>query len=66
MEREKIQSKLDLATALSQLGQGAYDKATVSFVRVGPIKSLGDWAHKVRTTAHVPLIPSFFLTDGRA
>ena len=48
LEREKVQSKLDLATALSQLGQGAYEKAAASFVRIGSIRSLGDWAQKVR------------------
>ncbi|THH00269.1 hypothetical protein EW026_g2236 [Hermanssonia centrifuga] len=46
-EREKVQSKLDLATALSHLGQGAYEKAAGSFLKIGPIKALGDWAKTV-------------------
>ncbi|KAI0342371.1 hypothetical protein BDW22DRAFT_1357693 [Trametopsis cervina] len=43
-EREKVQSKLDLATAISHLGQGTYDKAATFFLKVGSIKSLEHWA----------------------
>jgi COP9 signalosome complex subunit 1 len=47
-ERDKIQSKLELATALAHLGQGHYEKAAISFLRIGPVKKLGDWIGKVR------------------
>lgn len=46
-EREKVQSKLDLATALSYLGQGTYDKAAAYFLKVGSIRSLGNWTTAV-------------------
>jgi COP9 signalosome complex subunit 1 len=46
-ERTKWQSKLDLATALSQLGQGNYDKAANSFLNLGSLSDLGDWIGKV-------------------
>ncbi|KAG6807965.1 hypothetical protein H0H93_000770, partial [Arthromyces matolae] len=43
VERQQIQSKLDLATAISSLGQGNYEKAAQYFTRVGPAKDLGEW-----------------------
>ncbi|KAG6839785.1 hypothetical protein C0991_011700, partial [Blastosporella zonata] len=43
LERQQVQSKLDLATALSQLGQSNYEKAAYSFLRIGSAKELGDW-----------------------
>jgi len=46
-ERENIQSKLDLAGALSYLGQGSYEKAAHSFLKIGNVKELGDWVGKV-------------------
>lgn len=46
-EREQIQSKLDLATAFSHLGQGSYDKAAQMFTKVGSPKDLGEWIGKV-------------------
>lgn len=46
-EREKVQSKLDFATALSHLGQSNYEKAAYYFLRLGPSKQLGDWAGKL-------------------
>jgi COP9 signalosome complex subunit 1 len=46
-EREKIQTKLDFATALSHLGQGNYEKAAYYFTRLGSMKDLGDWVGKV-------------------
>lgn len=46
-ERENVQSKLDFATALSHLGQANYEKAAYYFLRLGPVKDLGDWAGKV-------------------
>jgi COP9 signalosome complex subunit 1 len=47
-DRDKIQSKLDFATALSHLGQGGYDKAAYHFTRLGSAKDLGDWVGKVQ------------------
>ncbi|KAI0074359.1 PCI-domain-containing protein [Panus rudis PR-1116 ss-1] len=46
-EKEKTQTKLDVATALSQMGQQAYEKAANSFLKAGPIKGLEDWASKI-------------------
>jgi COP9 signalosome complex subunit 1 len=46
-ERESVQSKLDLATALSHLGQANYQKAAYYFLRLGPARELGDWVGKV-------------------
>jgi COP9 signalosome complex subunit 1 len=46
-DRDKIQPKLELATALAHLGQGHYEKAAISFLKIGPIKKLGDWIGKV-------------------
>jgi len=51
-EREKIQSKLDLALGLSMLGQSNYERAAWSFLKVG--KNLEDWIGKVRR-AHISL-----------
>jgi len=42
-ERDKVQTKLDVALALSHLGQGNYVKAADAFVKCGPIKGLGEW-----------------------
>lgn len=46
-EREHVQSKLDLATALSHLGQSNYEKAAQYLLRIGSAKELGDWVGKV-------------------
>jgi hypothetical protein len=46
-ERENVQSKLDLATALSHLASTSYEKAAISFLKIGPPKDLGDWIGKV-------------------
>jgi len=46
-ERDNIQSKLDLATALSHLASTSYEKAAISFLKIGPPKDLGDWIGKV-------------------
>lgn len=46
-DRDKVQSKLDFATALSHLGQGNYEKAAYHLTRLGPAKDLGDWIGKV-------------------
>lgn len=47
-ERTKVQMKLDVATALSHLGQSNYKKAAQTFLKVGPPKGLEDWEGKVR------------------
>lgn len=46
-EKERVQTKLDVATALSHLGQGSFDKAATTFVKLGPVKCLEDWGEKV-------------------
>ncbi|KAH7911481.1 26S proteasome subunit RPN7-domain-containing protein, partial [Hygrophoropsis aurantiaca] len=46
-EREQIQAKLDFAMALSHLGQGNYEKAAVSFLKVGTADQIGDWVGKL-------------------
>jgi len=46
-ERDNVQAKLDLATALSYLGQGSYEKAAQSFLKIGSSKDLGDWVGKL-------------------
>ncbi|KAK7683842.1 hypothetical protein QCA50_013218 [Cerrena zonata] len=46
-EREKVQTKLDVATGLSYLGQGTYDKAAQAFLKAGPVKNLDEWANKI-------------------
>ena len=46
-ERERVQSKLDVATAISYLGQSNYEKAAQEFLKVGPPKGLEDWFGKV-------------------
>jgi len=47
VERENVQSKLDLATALSHLSSASYEKAAISFLKIGPSKDLGDWIGKL-------------------
>ncbi|KAJ7507157.1 26S proteasome subunit RPN7-domain-containing protein [Mycena galericulata] len=42
-DRERVQSKLDFATALSSLASGNYQKAAHSFLKLGPAKDFGDW-----------------------
>ncbi|KAF9531186.1 26S proteasome subunit RPN7-domain-containing protein [Crepidotus variabilis] len=46
-ERESVQAKLDLATALSHLGQSNYEKAANAFLKIGSTKELGDWVGKL-------------------
>lgn len=46
-ERAKWQTKLDFASALSNLGQGNYEKAANLFLKLGSVKELGDWAGKL-------------------
>jgi COP9 signalosome complex subunit 1 len=42
--RERVQSKIDLATALANLAQGHYEKAARGFLKIKNIKSLDHWA----------------------
>lgn len=51
-ERDNVQSKLDLAAALSHLGQGNYEKAAHAFLKIGSVKELGDWVGKVCHSSH--------------
>ncbi|KAI0357031.1 G protein pathway suppressor 1 [Trametes cingulata] len=46
-EREKVQTKLDVATALSHFGQSNYEKAAQTFLKAGPVKGLEDWSGKL-------------------
>lgn len=48
-EREKVQSKLDLSTALAYMAHGTYDKAAAYLLKIGSIKSLGHWIGTVRS-----------------
>jgi COP9 signalosome complex subunit 1 len=54
-EREKVQSKLDFATALSHLGQGNYEKAATAFLKLGSTEQLDDWIGKVRSHSRLSL-----------
>ncbi|KAI6019127.1 26S proteasome subunit RPN7-domain-containing protein [Pisolithus marmoratus] len=46
-DRDHIHTKLEFVLALSHLGTGAYDKAAVAFLRLGPPEQLGDWIGKL-------------------
>ncbi|KAH9854527.1 G protein pathway suppressor 1 [Lenzites betulinus] len=46
-ERERVQTKLDVAAALSHLGQGSYEKAAHTFLKAGPVKGLDEWSGKI-------------------
>jgi COP9 signalosome complex subunit 1 len=50
-ERQKVQTKLEIATGISHLGTGAFEKAAGAFLRAGGAGSLGHWARKVRLSA---------------
>jgi len=52
-EREKVQTKLDLANALSHMGQGSYERAAVAFLKMGAPKGLGDWTGKIITPSDI-------------
>lgn len=65
-EREKVQSKLDLASAISHMSQGAYDKAATFFLKIGSIKSLGDWIGNVRSCPLSTNFPVFLLMPSLA
>lgn len=47
-ERQKTQTKLEVATGISHLGLGSYEKAAAAFVRAGGASTLGPWANRVR------------------
>lgn len=49
-ERQKTQTKLEVATGISHLGLGSYEKAASAFLRAGSAVSLGIWASRVRGT----------------
>ncbi|KAJ3498717.1 hypothetical protein NLJ89_g10181 [Agrocybe chaxingu] len=55
VERDNVQAKLDLATALSHLGQGSYEKAAQAFLKVGAPKDLGDWIGKLISPADIAI-----------
>ena len=55
-ERDNVQSKLDLATALSHLASTSYEKAAISFLKIGPPKDLGDWIGKVSFSLTIGLL----------
>ncbi|EIW74550.1 G protein pathway suppressor 1 [Coniophora puteana RWD-64-598 SS2] len=46
-ERSPTHSKLDLASALHNLGQGNYERAATMFLRVGSADQLGGWVGKL-------------------
>ncbi|KAJ7253017.1 26S proteasome subunit RPN7-domain-containing protein [Mycena haematopus] len=46
-DRERVQSKLDFAAALSNLASGNYQKAAYTFLKLGPAKDFGDWMGKL-------------------
>ncbi|KAI6100909.1 26S proteasome subunit RPN7-domain-containing protein [Pisolithus croceorrhizus] len=46
-DRDHMQTKLEFVLALSHLGTGAYDKAAIAFLRLGPPEQLGDWIGKL-------------------
>ncbi|KAI5891032.1 uncharacterized protein SCHCODRAFT_02627943 [Schizophyllum commune H4-8] len=54
-DRDRIQSKLDFAQGLANLGQGYYDKAAYHFLRVGPAKDLEDWAGTLVAPADIAI-----------
>ncbi|KAI5121928.1 hypothetical protein M0805_000257 [Coniferiporia weirii] len=54
-EREKVQIKLDVATALAFLGQANYEKAAVTFLKLGPPKGLDDWNGKIITASDIAI-----------
>ncbi|KAF8801234.1 hypothetical protein BYT27DRAFT_7262267 [Phlegmacium glaucopus] len=57
VERDNVQSKLDLATALSYLASASYEKAAISFLKISPPKDLGDWIGKTRHCIDIHLSP---------
>ncbi|KAH8112809.1 26S proteasome subunit RPN7-domain-containing protein [Phellopilus nigrolimitatus] len=54
-EREKVQTKLDVAMALAHLGQASYEKAAVTFLKLGPPKGLEDWDGKIISPSDIAI-----------
>ncbi|KAF5339261.1 hypothetical protein D9758_013309 [Tetrapyrgos nigripes] len=59
-DRELVQSKLEFATALSQLAQGNYERAAYHFLRIAPSSTgigggLGDWFGKLVSAGDVAI-----------
>ena len=54
-EREKVQTKLDVATGIASLGQGYFEKAAVTFLKLGPPKALDDWNGKIITPSDIAI-----------
>ncbi|PVF98382.1 hypothetical protein CPB86DRAFT_774856 [Serendipita vermifera] len=52
-EKDKIQAKLNLAIALSQIGQGYYENAAWAFMKVG--KNLEGWDRKVASPSDIAI-----------
>ncbi|PAV18220.1 G pathway suppressor 1 [Pyrrhoderma noxium] len=52
-ERERVQSKLDVANALAYLGAGQYEKAATTFLKLGHPKNLEDWIGKTITPSDI-------------
>jgi len=65
-EKDIVQSRLDLASALSHIGHRNYSKAAQSFLKIGAVKELGDWIGKVSVVSHFwtyPFVLSYFEVD---
>ncbi|THH02120.1 hypothetical protein EW145_g6799 [Phellinidium pouzarii] len=54
-ERERVQTKLDVAIGLACLGQTSYEKAAVTFLKLGPPKGLEDWNGKIITPSDIAI-----------
>ncbi|KAL1745165.1 26S proteasome subunit RPN7-domain-containing protein [Schizophyllum fasciatum] len=54
-DRDRVQSKLDFAQGLANLGQGYYDKAAYHFLRVGPARDLEEWAGTLVAPADIAI-----------
>ncbi|KIY73824.1 hypothetical protein CYLTODRAFT_416481 [Cylindrobasidium torrendii FP15055 ss-10] len=46
-DNSRIHSRLDLASSLASLGQGAHEKASYNLLRLGGTKDFGDWMGKI-------------------
>ncbi|KAK0470700.1 hypothetical protein IW261DRAFT_1675966 [Armillaria novae-zelandiae] len=52
-EQDRVQSKLDLTTALSYLSQDNYEKVACSLLWLGLMWDLGKWAGRLISTSNV-------------
>jgi len=60
-----VQSKLDMATALSHLASTSHERAAISFLKIGPPKDLGEWIGKVGFSSYkIALLKYYFLACG--